>query len=261
MKTQEEIYEDIKSRFFELTQKEIETGSVIDLYNLAVSEVLGYAHEVIENNKNPHIYTNMTSQDMNDFGFFVNVPREPNESDEQYIFRIMNWRLIREASNKTAIENALLNLDFSSNAEFIPMSNGCGTGTIRIIPINFEEETIQNAIEEIKEKITNVASESIYIEYVVPRISPVILTIDMRSDRGDIEAIKESLGEKISSYINQIAPGSFLEAGYINALGTAEPFVDYFSVVQIFVDEEEKFDNSIFQLPHQKMILDEILWT
>lgn len=260
LKTQEEIYQDIKARFLELTEKEIETGSIIDLYNLAISEVLGYAHETIESNRNPHIYTNMRGQDLDDFGFFVNVPREADENDEQYLFRIMNWRLIKEASNTTAIENALLNLNFTSNAEFIPMSNGCGTGTVRIIPINFEEETIQNAIEEIKERIENVASKSTYIEYIVPTISPVILTIEMSSQSGDLEAIRVSLEDKISSYVNQIPPSSFLEVGYINALGMAEPFVDYFNVVQIFVNEEEKFDNRVFQTSEEKMILDEILW-
>ena len=75
MKTAETIHEALGTRFKARTNKEVRSGSVIDLIHAAVSEEMEDAYIEIENNKNPHIYTNMDSDSLDKTGFFVNVPR------------------------------------------------------------------------------------------------------------------------------------------------------------------------------------------
>jgi hypothetical protein len=256
----ETIHRDIQRRFEEMTHKTIQEGSVMDFYTVATSDALEDVYKEIEDNKTPHIYTGLKGKNLDDFGFFVNCPRQPDESDEQYLYRTMNWKLRSEASNTTAIQNALLSMEFASNVEYIPLTNGCGTATAFIIPKNYEEETIEKALEETKERISSIVSPSLYIDYIVPSIVPVRIHIYMQSEDGDTELIKGNLDFKIRNYINEIPPTESLHVGAINRMGINEPQVNFFSVLQVFIDNEETKEIEILQGLETKLILDEIIW-
>ncbi|PTY92873.1 hypothetical protein [Heyndrickxia sporothermodurans] len=261
MKSSETIHSDIKGRFEKMTSKTLQEGSVIDFYTVATSEAMEGAYQEIENSKNPHIYSNLTGQALDDTGFFVNLPRNPGEDDQQYLYRLMNWNISAEASNTTAINDALLNLEFASNAEFIPLTNGGGTGTVFIIPRNYEQETIESAIGEVEIRLSGVVSPSLYIEYIVPEVRAVKIHAYMQSGDGDVNQIQANIHESIKNYVNSIPPRDYLLVGQLNRIGINEPSVDYFSVLQVFIDGQEVKDIEILQNIESKFILDEIIWS
>lgn len=261
MKSSETIHSDIKSRFEGITNKRMQEGSVIDFYTVATSEAMEEAYQEIENSKNPHIYSNLSGQSLDDTGFFVNLPRKPGEDDQSYLYRLMNWNISAEASNTTAINDALLNLEFASNAEFIPLTNGGGTGTVFIIPKNYEQATVQSAILEVESRLKGVASPSLYVEYIVPEIRAVKLHAYMQTEDGDVNQIRANIEEAIKSYVNSIPPRNFLLVGQLNRIGINEPGADYFNILQVFIDDKEVKDIEILQNIESKFILDEIIWS
>ena len=52
-----EIYESIKSKFYNKTKLDIEKGSVIDMFVSSVAGELEDAHQTIEDNKKPYLFT------------------------------------------------------------------------------------------------------------------------------------------------------------------------------------------------------------
>lgn len=261
MRDAETVHSDIRRRFEDMTQKRIQEGTVIDFYTVATSEVMEDAYREIEDSKDPHIYSKLKGQSLDDTGFFVNLPRMPGEDDEQYKYRLMNWNISAEASNSTAINDALLNLEYASNADYIPLTHGSGTGSVYIIPRNYEEETIENAIQEVEERVQKVASPSLYVEYIVPTIRPVKIHAYMNSQDGDIYQIRANIEESIKQYVNSIPPREYLLVGKLNRIGIVEPEVDYFNVLQVFIDNKEIKEIEILQSIESKFILDEIIWS
>lgn len=257
----EHIYKDIQRRFEDMTQKRIQEGTVIDFYTIAVAEAIKEAYEEIENSKNPHIFTKLSGQDLDDTGFFVNLPRKPGEDDESYKYRLMNWVLSAEASNYTAIHDALLNMEYASNAEFIPLTNGSGTASVYIIPKEYDDEIIENAIKEAEAIIKEKASPSLYVEYIVPTIRPVSIHAYVESKEGDIYQIRSNIEEMFKNYVNSIPPKQYLMVGRLNQIGINEPQVDYFDILQVFVDGKETKKIEILQDIETKFILDEVIWS
>ncbi|MED1125346.1 baseplate J/gp47 family protein [Bacillus atrophaeus] len=255
------IHRDIRKRFERTSGKTIQEGSVIDFYTVAASETMEDVYEEIENNKDPHIYSKLRGQNLDDTGFFVNLPRRPGEDDEQYLYRLMNWNISSEASNTTAINDALLNLEYASNADYIPLTNGGGTASVFIIPKNYEEETIENAINEVEERLRKVASPSLYVEYIVPEIRGVRIHAYMQSQDGDVNQIRANLEQSIKDYVNSIPPREYLRVGILNRMGINEPEVNYFNILQVFIDGTEIKDIDILQNIESKFILDEIIWS
>ena len=64
--------------------KHIAPGSVIDLYNTATSKVYEDLYLEIENNKTPHIWSNLEGEKLDDTGIWVNLPRKDGENDNNY---------------------------------------------------------------------------------------------------------------------------------------------------------------------------------
>lgn len=261
MRTSDLIYLDIQRRFEELSRKEIQENSVIDLYTVATSEAFEKAYQEIENNKNPHIFTKLKNDDLDSIGFFFNMPRKPGEDDETYLYRLMDWVYSAEASNRTAINNALLNLEYASNAEYIPLTNGSGTASVVIIPKVYEDEVIENALDEVQKIVQKIASPSLYVEYIVPDVLGVKLHIALATDSGDPEQIQFNLEQQFREYINSIPPRQYLEVGNLNKIGINEPEVEYFQVLQVFIDNMETKEIKILQGLETKFVLDEIIWS
>ncbi len=260
MKQADQIHSDIQKRFEDITKKKIQEGTVIDFYTVATSDALEGAYKEIEDNKTPHIYTGIKGTNLDDFGFFVNCPRFPEESDEQYLYRIMEWKLKSEASNTTAIQNELLSLEFASNADYIPLTNGCGTASVYITPRNYNDDTIRFALQEVKDRIASIVSPSLYIEYIIPTIIPVRIHAFMQSQNGDLDLIRQNLENKIGEYINRIPPKQYLKIGLINRMGVNEPMVDFFNILQLSISDKEAKEIEILQRIETKFILDEIIW-
>jgi hypothetical protein len=124
MKSFTEIYDSLKSKFFNRSKLEIQPGTVMDCFMLSATEALHEAHQEIENNKNPYIFTKLSGEDLDSTGYLVNCPRMPNEDDSTYFHRIINWTYNNATSNIIAIENALLNLTYASYAKYVPLTEG-----------------------------------------------------------------------------------------------------------------------------------------
>jgi len=259
MRTSDTIQKDISARFEDKTIKKIQEGSVIDMYNVSVSETLEDVYQEIEDSKNPHIFTGLTGQALDDTGFWVNCPRHVGENDKNYMYRLMNWMLKNEASNTTAIQDSLLNLEFASNVDYVPFTKGSGTATCYVIPKFYDAATISSALAEAALIVKKIASPSLFVEYIIPAIRAVKLQIFVDST-GDIDLIKSNIQQKIKEYINTIPPKQFLKVGEINRIGVNEPNVDYFSVLALIIDNEEVKDIEILQEIDSKFLFDEIIW-
>ena len=260
MKTSEEVYESLKSNFEDKINDSIQTGSVIDIYNKTIADECRDMYQYIEDNKNPYLFTNTFGEDLDSLGYWVNLTRETDETDEHYKYRLKDWLLTSEASNTTAISNSLLNPQHASNIQYVPYTYGSGTATCYIIPLEYEEETINAALEEAADLIKDVVSPSLYVEYIVPSIRAVRLHCFL-SVTGDETTIKSNIITKVQEYINGIAPGDYLSVGDIIRLGINETGVEYFNVISLFIDEEVNTDIEIIQELETKFLFDSISWS
>lgn len=261
MKEYQEILEDITKRFKnKLSERELRSGSIIDFYNSAVAEVWEEVYQEIEDAKNPYLYSNLEGELLDDLGILVNCVRKENESDDNYKYRIINWKISSEAGNNKAVETNLLDLTYASYVEQVGFSQGAGTVTYYVIPKEYTDETIANALEEVHQKVSEKTMDSLYKKYVIPTQLPVQLAVYIRSEQGDLEYIKSNLESKIRNYVNNIAPREYLEIGEINKIGVNENYVSYFNVLSYYIGNENKTETRALQSIESKFLLDKIVW-
>lgn len=260
MKTAEEVRSDILTRFETRIADTIEEGTMIDLFTTVIGDVDEDIYEEIDRNRTPHIWSSLEGQQLDDTGTMLNIPRKTGESDANYRYRIMNWVLTNEASNLTAINNALLLPTYASNIEFRPKVYGCGTAVCYVIPKEYTTEYISNSLVEARSIVESVASPSLYVEYIVPQIRGVKLQVYMTSDTGDIETIKSNIETNVLEYINNLPPYSYLQVGQINRIGLSESRVDYFNVMSVMIDGVVTDEVAILQDIETKLLYDEIIW-
>lgn len=192
----------------------------------------------------------------------VNIVRRDSETDNTLRTRLHDWTLSNAKGNTTAITDALLDLTYASNVTYIPGVYGCATGVAYVIPKTYTAEGIANALKEAKERVEDVASPSLYIQYIVPKILPVSFSIALDvSDDTDSTFVKGLLEVKIQNYVNAIAPKEYLEIGTIEKMCMEEPSVTYFKVLSYAVDNTEQLSIRILQDTESKMIYDTISWT
>lgn len=261
IKSESEIYKEIKDRFEERVGDSIAEGSALDIFTSSISTQLKDNYDEIEQSRNPHVWTSLEGDNLDATGTWVNLPRETGETDENYKYRLMNWTLRNEACNLTAINDALLNMTYASNAEYYPKTHGAGTGTVYVIPTDYSSGIIELALQEAKERMGTVSSPESYTEYIVPTKTPVDLNIYISSSSGDLDAIKKEIESSIETYVNGIAPKSYLKIGEINAIGVNTTGVDYFNVVVCKVNNVYTNSVRILQELNTKMILNTITWT
>lgn len=259
MLTLSEIYSNIVTSFKKKTNLDIYKGSVMDKYTVSVSAGLKDAYQEIENNKNPHIYTNLSGSNIDGVGILVGCTRQADESDSNYLYRMINWNTSNQTGNSTAIDTALLNMTYASNVTYIPYTQGVATATAYIIPKSLDDETISNAITETKARLANVVSKSTCVEYVVPTILKVQVVCYL-SVYKDEENVKANINDKFETYINNIAPGSLLEVGQLDKFGNAEINASYFSVSSVIINGVELQDLSVIQQLTKKFVFDSITW-
>lgn len=260
MKSLTQIHQSIKNFFQNKVKDTIERGSVIDLFMLSTANEISDAYDYIESNKNPHIYTKLSGQNLDDMVKMCGFQRREGESDQNLLYRLLNWTLINEKSNTVAIDAALLNLKNASNVTYVPMVYGTGTAICYVIPTEYTVEKIEQALEEAKDRLKNVISPSLYIEYVTPALKAVTLSIAINNENSNLADIKKNLEKKIADYINSIPPKEFLDIGHINKIGINETGVSYFNINGLFVDGVSVTSLKTLQDIKSKMLLDVINW-
>lgn len=263
MKTFSDIYKDLKQRFKKRSNVDVTEGTVIDSYLLASAEALEAAHQEIENSKNPHIYTNLKGTNIDKMGLLINCPRMPNETDDSYLYRCMKWTLLNESANVTAIEAALSNLTESSNASYVPYTEGTGTATIFIIPNEYSsEEQQQRAITEVKNRLYKVVSPDSYLNFKICRPLPIEIFVHLAIAKGmDAKAVQNNIQVKVKEYINKIAIGDTLSYGAINKIGTQEKGVEFFNTTHIKIDDDLLRELNAVQTIETKFLFYKINWT
>ena len=120
MRNFEDIYISLKNKFYNSTKIDIAKGSVIDMILKSFSSIIQEAEQKIEDNKKPYLFTKQTGSDLDNTGVFLQCPRLPNESDDNYRYRLMKWTQRNASNNLTAIEEAIKTLTFSSSATYVP---------------------------------------------------------------------------------------------------------------------------------------------
>lgn len=255
MKTLQEIYNSIRDIFYNKTSIDVQKGSVIDSIILSTSSMIEEAYNEIENNKTPHIYTNLKGSNLDDLAILVGLTRRPDESDKNFLYRIMKWNISNKASNLDAIETALMDMEYCSHVTYVPKAYGCGTAAAYIIPKNMEEQYNNLAIEETKNRLQKITSPSSYINYIIPEILDVKINILYKTSYNDISATKKQINDNIINYINGIAPGSYLEVGQINKFGMINQDIDYFNVSNIFINNLEIGEVSVLQKIETKLLI------
>ena len=260
-KDSETIQSDIKQNFEKQVGDTIQDGSVLDLLLAVLGEEGEKIYQAIDDNRTPHVWTSLSGKRLDDTGVMVNCPRKTGESDTSYKYRLLAWVLNNEASNQTAINNALILPKYASDIEFIPQTKGAGTATCYIIPKSYDSDTVENALREARELVEAKADPSVYVEYITPKIKGVKLQIFLSNESGDVSQIKEYLSSEILEYINNIAPNDYLDVGVINRIGLSEQNIDYFSVLSVIIDGETVDNIKILQPMDTKFLFDEIIWS
>lgn len=260
-KTINEIHDSILNTFSTLSGFTIQDGTVLDDQSYALADALSQAYIEIENNKNPYLYSKISGSNLDDLGYMVNCAREANETDESYLHRLVEWMISCEAANYDSIENALINLEYSSHATYVPFVYGVGTAIVYIIPNSYDDDTIISAKLEVKNKIEKVKSAASYIEYIVPTQKQISLAVRIEYDNDtDKNFILTQLTSQIQDYINNIAIGSNLEIGEINKIGVNQTGISYFTVIQMYIDGEAANELSYLQTIHRKFVFDKIIY-
>lgn len=259
MKNLNEIYTSILNRFSSKTKLDISSGSVLDSYILASSSAIEDVYKEVENNKNPHIFTNLKGSNIDSMGMLVGCARQSEEEDNNYLYRMLNWNTSNQSSNAIAIEASLQNMVYASNVTYVPFTQGVGTATAYIIPKKLDSETQKSAIKETKDRLKNVTSVSSFIEYIIPKMLPINLVVYISIIKDEAN-IKKNIAKKLEEYINNIVPGDSLNLGTINKIGVNEPNVNYFSLSTIIVDGKEVQDITVIQKLEEKFIFNEIIW-
>ena len=90
IKTFIDIYKSIKNRFYKKTNLDIEKGSVIDMFISSISSEIEEAHQTIEDNKKPYLFTNQSGDELDSTGYFVSCRRYNNESDSNFFYCMVN---------------------------------------------------------------------------------------------------------------------------------------------------------------------------
>lgn len=259
MKYLNDIYNSIVNKFTKKTGLELSKGSAIDSYILASANAIEDAYIEIENNKNPHLFTNLKGSDIDSMGMLVGCARQSNETDSNYLYRMISWNTSNQASNSIAIDSALQNMTNASTVTYVPFTMGVGTATAYIIPKKLDLETINLAIAETKNRLTKVVSKSSYVEYIVPTMLPInmVAYISILKDENNV---KKNINDKIESYINNIAPGDYIDIGVINKIGVNETNVSYFSIAVVTINGKEFQDLTLIQKLEEKFLFNEIIW-
>lgn len=260
VRSAEDISKTIKNDFLGMTDKVYRDGSAIGYFTEAVARSMEDAYNEIERAKNPHIYTNLSGDNLDKMGTFVNVPREKGESDEDYLYRIMNWTYLKAGANLTAVNDSLLNLEYASNAQYYPGIQGAGTGVVYVIPKKYDNDIIAKALKEAKDRIKNVISPESYTEYIVPTPLPVTLVCHLETEAGDMDYLKSLVEKKIKEYIDAIAPNDYLSLGKINRMAMSYDDIDFFSVDGVYIDGTFDANTKIMQELETKFLFQEITW-
>lgn len=230
------------------------------MFTDSVSRSLEEAHEEIERAKNPHIYTNLSGDNLDKMGTFVNIPRQPGENDDTYLYRIMNWTYLKSGANLTAINDSILNLENASDAQYYPGIHGAGTGIVYIIPKEYSEESIEAALKEVKSRLANVVSPESYTEYIVPTPINVTLVAKLESEIGDLAYIKNAISDIAKTYINAIAPNSYMSTGVIAKKALEIDNIDYFNIDGVYMNDKYYTGTKFLQGIETKMLFQEISW-
>lgn len=257
-----EIYQNLRQKISNTLKVDIATHSVLDCILHAVADLIHTCYVEFEEAKDPHIYTNLTGKRIDGVGYLVNCPRKPNESDTNYLARTISWATNNEASNATAISNALSTLTYASHAEYVPFAQGTNTAHVYVIPIKYEDTVINDALIEVREALSKVISADSYVIYSVPDTLKVVVScyIEVEGDK-DIESIKENIKSQIKEYVNNIAIGDYLTYGKINQIGVNTSGVNFFNTINITINDIPLTALKKMQIVKSKFILDNIYWS
>ena len=256
-----EIYNSLKQNFLERTSVDIAPRSVIDMFFKSVSDMIHQVYDEIEKNKKPYLFTNQKGDELDATGFFLQCPREEEESDSNYLFRLSNWTQRNAACNQQAILDKCKELKYSSNQNYVPYTKGIGSATLYVIPLEYTDGAITRALVEAQEKVSPVISPSSIIDFQIPEPKYIRLVayLDVKSGT-DKENVKRQIQNQVKEYINTIPPGTNLFLGEINNIGLDIEGVEYFNVVQIFSNDEEITNFEILQTITAKFLFDQIIY-
>ena len=256
-----EIYENLKNRFYDKSKIDIKRGTVIDMFFNAIADQIHSVYATIEANKKPYLFTQQKGEELDNTGAFVGEARLDNETDENYLYRLMSWSLNHASCNATSIDNKCKELVYSTGHNYIPYTKGIGTGTIYLIPLSYSDDDIELAINEAVEKVSLVIDPTSRVEFRVPTPIDIRLVayLDVK-DGADKDSIKMQITNKVEQYINGIAPGDYMFLGEINKLGLSVDNVEYFNIIQVYENDEEATDFEILQTTVAKFLFDQIIW-
>ena len=261
IKSFEQIYNEIKENFYKRTKVDIEPRSVIDMIIKALADALKVIYQTIEDNKKPYLFTKQSGEELDDTGYFLNCPRLDNETDGNYLYRLSNWVQRNAACNRTAIDDKCKELVYTKAANYVAYTHGVGTGTIYLIPLDYTDAMKQAALNEASYKVGAVIAPTslVYFEIAEPSFIKLVTYLDIKNGY-DKAVVQQTIHAAVKTYINSIAPGDKLYVGDINKIGLNVEGVEYFSVVQLFNNDEELADFELLQTVKAKFLLEEIIW-
>jgi uncharacterized phage protein gp47/JayE len=117
------------------------------------------------------------------------------------------------------------------------------------------------ALNEASQKVGAVIAPTslVYFKIAEPSFIKLVAYLDIK-DGYDKAVAQQAIQSSVKTYINSIAPGDKLFVGEINKLGLNVEGVEYFSVIQLFNNDDELADFELLQTIQAKFLLEEIIW-
>lgn len=230
IKEKNDIHNDIKKKFFSLSGIRVEPNGMIDFIMNATASMIYQIYVFVENNFTPYIYTKAKGRRLNDVGLSIGCPRNAEEEDNNYRFRVITWVKRAESGNEKAI-NSVLSTCLLSSCVYKSLANGAGTANLYVITKNGVDE--DKAIEEVKSKIENIVSSGVSVRIVIPEITYISIVFKIDNNIHN-ELIKKS----VEKYINKMQIGEIVSIGDLTRIGLEYNDIEFFAVSYIKINDE-----------------------
>lgn len=207
-RSKEDILASIKQR---LSDNGFDTSdaSVNVLFADAISEELEIMYAELQESDEQRKVSSATGIGLDTLGFDKNVARLPGEDDENYRFRIAEHENKLTSVNQEALRAALLTVEDILDVEFVPYTQGPGSGLILIMAKDpFANESV---LERARQRIEEIASWGNRYAYMLP--TPLVLRVNIETKLHPDLSLQESnevrdlIRVRTTEYLSTLRPG------------------------------------------------------
>lgn len=200
----EEATSDLQAVGFSTT-----AGSIAKLFMNIVNKNIADLYDTLTVNHLRAFVTTSDGDALDAIGILLQCERLPDETDDNYRYRITQQCLTLATSNETAIRLTALTVDGVEDVVLKPYSMGAGSFTV--IVLSNEDVTSTGILEEVRTKLLKVHGYGIRYNVVSPTLTYLSIRqkLYINETLSDIEKqeIRYEVQLKLSEYLNSLSIG------------------------------------------------------